>query len=49
VNSKVNLPSCFGSGNGQFFGPVGVAVDPVGNVYVTDTINNRIQVFSPIR
>jgi tripartite motif-containing protein 71 len=39
----------FGSGNAQFFGPVGVAVDSSGNVYVTDTVNNRIQIFSPTR
>jgi sugar lactone lactonase YvrE len=34
-----------GSGNGQFNGPWGVAVDSSGNVYVADSVNNRIQKF----
>ncbi|MEZ4519617.1 MAG: hypothetical protein R3C44_23235 [Chloroflexota bacterium] len=34
-----------GSGDGQFKGPYGVAVDGSGNVYVADLINNRIQKF----
>src|SRR6476661_320847 len=38
----------FGSGNGQFIGSGGIAVDSAGNVFVTDGENNRIQVFSPI-
>jgi DNA-binding beta-propeller fold protein YncE len=37
----------FGSGNGQFNLPVGVAVDAAGDVYVTEYFNHRIQVFSP--
>ena len=36
----------FGSGNGQFNDPNGVAVDGSGNVYVADSNNNRIQKFS---
>jgi DNA-binding beta-propeller fold protein YncE len=36
----------FGSGNGQFKFPGGVAVDSLGNVYVADRDNNRIQKFS---
>jgi sugar lactone lactonase YvrE len=36
----------FGSGPGQFNSPQGVAVDAVGNVYVTDTYNHRVQVFT---
>ena len=36
-----------GSGNGQFNGPRGIAVEPVtGNLYVADTGNNRVQEFT---
>lgn len=35
-----------GSGNGQFNGPVGVATDAAGDVYVTDHYNNRAQKFT---
>jgi len=34
-----------GSGDGQFNTPLGVAVDPAGNVYVAEQGNNRIQKF----
>jgi len=30
---------------GQFRIPVGLAVDQVGNVYVADTLNHRVQKF----
>ena len=36
----------FGSGNGQFNFPVGVAVDASGNVFVADAGNNRIEKFT---
>ena len=35
-----------GSGDGQFNGPAGIAVDSNGNIYVADGNNNRIQMFS---
>jgi DNA-binding beta-propeller fold protein YncE len=37
----------FGTGDGQFNGPAGMAVDAVGNVYVADYGNHRVQKFSP--
>jgi DNA-binding beta-propeller fold protein YncE len=36
-----------GSGKGQFDSPTGMAVDGNGNVLIADTINGRIQKFSP--
>jgi DNA-binding beta-propeller fold protein YncE len=36
----------YGIGPGQFNGPFGIAVDAVGNVYVSDTQNNRVQAFT---
>jgi len=34
-----------GTGPGQFLNPIGIAVDDLGNVFVADTNNSRIQVF----
>jgi len=34
-----------GEGDGQFFSPDAVVVDSSDNVYVADTLNNRIQKF----
>ena len=36
-----------GSGDGQFNQPLGVACDTRGNVYVTDCMNHRVQIFTP--
>jgi DNA-binding beta-propeller fold protein YncE len=47
--STSSLPSQFGgfgSGPGEFNRPTKAAVDQNGNVYVTDSGNNRIQVFN---
>lgn len=35
-----------GSGNGQFSTTLGIAVDSLDNIYVADSGNNRIQVFT---
>jgi len=35
----------WGTGEGQFNGPQGLAIDSSANVYVADTGNNRIQKF----
>jgi DNA-binding beta-propeller fold protein YncE len=35
-----------GSGNGQFNAPRDVAVDSGGNIWVTDSNNNRVQIFN---
>ena len=35
-----------GSGPGQFDRPLGIAVDSVGNVYIADERNNRVQKFT---
>ncbi|MBN1878468.1 MAG: TIGR03663 family protein [Anaerolineae bacterium] len=32
-------------GQGQFYGPRGIAIGPDGSIYVTDTGNKRVQVF----
>ena len=37
----------FGTADGQFNQPYGVALDPAGNVYVTDSVNHRVQKFGP--
>lgn len=38
-------PNGRGSGDGQFYYPMGIAVDSGGNVYVVDSNNNRVQKF----
>ena len=37
----------YGSGNGRFYDPHGIAIDDSGNVYVADADNDRIQKFDP--
>ena len=54
-NNRVSVFTCegefltsfgtFGNGPGQFNGPRGIAVDKNGVVYVSDTDNNRLQIF----
>jgi len=36
-----------GAGNGQLADPKNVALDSLGNIYVADTLNHRIQKFDP--
>ena len=36
---------CYGDGDGQFNRPNGIAQDRAGNLYVSDSYNNRVQVF----
>ncbi|MGH7289731.1 MAG: flippase activity-associated protein Agl23, partial [Myxococcota bacterium] len=35
-----------GKGNGEFNRPIGIALAPDGTVYISDTLNNRIQKFT---
>ena len=37
---------CKGSDDGEFNHPRGIAVGPNGNIYVCDTCNKRVQIFS---
>ena len=48
-DSSSNVWGSYGTGNGQFIYPKGIAVgtSPPGDVYVVDTGNNRIQKFTP--
>ena len=36
---------CYGDGGGQFNRPIDIAQDRAGNLYVSDSYNNRVQVF----
>jgi tripartite motif-containing protein 71 len=38
----------FGGSVGSFISPSGIAVDPMGNVWVSDNLSKRIQEFSPV-
>ena len=47
-DQRGNFLSAFGStgsGDGQFNYPVGIGIDPSGNIYVVDTGNSRVQKF----
>src|SRR5439155_167049 len=46
LGNYVTSWGAYGTGNGQFVHPKGIAVDSLGNVYVADTGNGRIQRFS---
>jgi len=44
--ANMGLLGSFGSGNGQFQRPMGIAVDSSGNLYVADRDNNRVEKLS---
>ncbi len=46
VPAFLSMWGSYGTGPGQFLTPVGVALDATGRVYVLDSNNPRIQVFS---
>ena len=46
VSSFLSEWGSFGTGDGQFNTPRGIAIDPLGDVYVADYLNNRIQKFT---
>jgi uncharacterized protein YjiK len=35
----------WGTGDGQFAGPEGIAIDSNGNIFIAEEYNNRIQKF----
>jgi sugar lactone lactonase YvrE len=47
VEAANAFDSSRGDGPGQFDEPAGVALDPNGNIYVTERLNHRVQRFSP--
>jgi DNA-binding beta-propeller fold protein YncE len=47
LDTRISFDKGIGGDNGQFYYPFGIAIDQAsGNVYVVDTGNNRIQVFT---
>jgi subtilisin family serine protease len=46
IAESFSIGGASGSGDGQFISPNGVAIDLFGYIYVADTGNHRIQVFS---
>ena len=49
TRSYVATLGSYGSGNGQFWEPTDVAVDTLGNLYVADFVNTRVQQFDKNR
>lgn len=47
VMSFLDVIGSVGTGNGQFNDPRDIAVGPLGNLYVADTDNHRVQVLDP--
>jgi sugar lactone lactonase YvrE len=47
INLADPVSAAEGGADVKFFGPRGVAIGPDGNVYVTDTGNKRVLVFTP--
>ncbi|MGN6559269.1 MAG: 6-bladed beta-propeller, partial [Candidatus Nitrosocosmicus sp.] len=45
IHNFKNKWGSYGTGNGQFISPSGIATDHAGNVYVIDGGNNRVQKF----
>ena len=46
TGTRLSTFGSYGTGNGQFASPRDIAVDDVGNIYVADAENNRIQAFT---
>jgi DNA-binding beta-propeller fold protein YncE len=47
ITGRIGEPGAGGSGNGELSSPSGVAIDrSTGDVYVADSANNRVQVFT---
>lgn len=49
TRSYVATLGSYGSGNNQFWEPTDVAVDTLGNLYVADFVNTRVQQFDQYR
>ena len=49
TRSYVATLGSYGSGKGQFWEPTDVAVDTLGNLYVADFVNTRVQQFDQYR
>lgn len=47
VSEPIRIFGGFGSGDGQFNAPLGIAVDVAGDLFVVDSGNHRVQKLSP--